>query len=184
MNLQPADPSHPSLRALAAGLALSCGLGIAAAAGPAAAWKEYNAAVEAYRSGDFAKADEAWQMLSTTELPDTLRGKVWFQSGNAAYRIGEHTVKGEPENALREWMRAREAFRVASARGPVRAEARLNLDLVERNLVRLNIDLATKLEATLFDDLSRADMAALNRVLAKIATRVETIDASAGDGEG
>lgn len=148
MNLQPAGPSHPSIRALAAGLALSCGLGIASAARPAEAWKEYNAAVEAYRSGDFAKADEAWQMLSTTELPDTLRGKVWFQSGNAAFRIGERTVKGEPENALREWMRAREAFRVASAKGPVRAEAKANLDLVERNLVRLNIDLATKLEAS------------------------------------
>ena len=115
-------------------------------AGSAETWKEYNAAVEAYRSGDFAKADEAWQTLSTTELPDELRGRVWFQSGNAAFRIGERTVKGEPENALREWMRAREAFRVASAKGPVRAEAKANLDLVERNLVRLNIDLATGVE--------------------------------------
>ena len=45
------------------------------------------------------------------------------------------------------------------------------------------VPLATRLESTLFDDLTRADMAALNRVLAKIATRVETIGASAEDGE-
>ena len=45
------------------------------------------------------------------------------------------------------------------------------------------VPLATRLESTLFDDLSRADMAALNRVLTKIATRVEMIGASAEDGE-
>lgn len=112
------------------------------------AWREYNAAIEAYRSGDFAKADEAWQRLSMLELPDTLRNKVWFQAGNSAFRIGERTLKGEPENSLRDWMRAREAFRVASANGPLREQAKLNLDLVERNLVRLNLDLSSKLEAS------------------------------------
>lgn len=45
------------------------------------------------------------------------------------------------------------------------------------------VPLATRLESTLFDDLSRADMAALNRVLTKIAARVEMIGASAEDGE-
>jgi DNA-binding MarR family transcriptional regulator len=36
------------------------------------------------------------------------------------------------------------------------------------------VPLAAKLEAALFDDLSRADVAALNRVLTKIITRLET----------
>ena len=45
------------------------------------------------------------------------------------------------------------------------------------------VPLAIKLEATLFDDLSRADMAALNRVLAKIATRVEMLDPAGEDKE-
>lgn len=112
------------------------------------AWKEYNAAIEAYRSGDFATADEAWQRLSMLEMPDELRSKVWFQAGNSAFRIGERTLKGEPENSLRDWMRAREAFRVAAARGPLRNEAKANLDLVERNVVRLNLDLSSKLETS------------------------------------
>ena len=36
------------------------------------------------------------------------------------------------------------------------------------------VPLAAKLEATLFSDLSRAEMAALDRILAKITTRLET----------
>lgn len=36
------------------------------------------------------------------------------------------------------------------------------------------VPLATRLEAMLFDDLSRADLNALNRVLAKVTTRLET----------
>lgn len=148
MSFQPSALWRSRVSAMAAGLVYFLGASAVAGAESAAAWKQYNAALEAYRSGDFAKADEAWQVLSTAELPDAIRGKVWFQSGNAAFRIGERTVKGEPENALREWMRAREAFRVAASKGPVQAEAKSNLDLVERNLVRLNLDLAARLEAS------------------------------------
>jgi DNA-binding MarR family transcriptional regulator len=36
------------------------------------------------------------------------------------------------------------------------------------------VPVAMRLEAMLFDDLSRTELAALNRVLAKIATRIET----------
>jgi DNA-binding MarR family transcriptional regulator len=38
------------------------------------------------------------------------------------------------------------------------------------------VPLATKLESCLFDDLSRAELAALDRVLAKVTTRLETSD--------
>ncbi len=147
----PIRSQGPAMHALTALLGISLVQASAAEPGTptaATAWREYNAAIEAYRAGDYAKADEAWQTLSIIELPDALRSKVWFQSGNAAFRIGERSVKGEPENALRDWMRAREAFRVATANGPVRTEAKLNLDLVEKNIVRLNLDLAAKLEAS------------------------------------
>jgi DNA-binding MarR family transcriptional regulator len=43
------------------------------------------------------------------------------------------------------------------------------------------VPLANRLESMVFDDLSRADLAALNRVLTKITTRLET---NVGDGHG
>ena len=54
---------------------------------PSDPWLMYNAGVAAYAAGDYAKADALWQQLSTTEMPDPLRGQVWLQIGNVSYRI-------------------------------------------------------------------------------------------------
>jgi len=46
------------------------------------------------------------------------------------------------------------------------------------------VPLAAKLEAALFGDLSRAEMAALKRILTKITTRLETTHGADGNGAG
>ena len=46
------------------------------------------------------------------------------------------------------------------------------------------VPLVVRMEAMLVDDLSRADLAAFNRVLTKITTRLETINGADPDGAG
>src|SRR5687767_11632381 len=41
----------------------------------------YNTAVAAYAAKDFAKADEFWQQLAATQMPEPLREHVWLQIG-------------------------------------------------------------------------------------------------------
>jgi tetratricopeptide (TPR) repeat protein len=108
-------------------------------AAPAAAspWSVYNAGVEAYAGQDYAAALERWQDLSLQSLPRGLRLPVWFQLGNAHFRVGEARENEAPEEAVELWRRSVEAYRSALAVRSGDAPTRHNLAVVERRLARL-----------------------------------------------
>ncbi len=110
--------------------------GDAAAAAPSP-WTNYNAAVLAYSRKDYAEALQRWQDLSLQPLPRGLRGPVWFQLGNAEFRLGEPLESNAPEQAAELWRRSCADYRVVLAATPRDAGARHNLALVERRLARL-----------------------------------------------
>jgi tetratricopeptide (TPR) repeat protein len=104
---------------------------------PPEPWAAYNAGVAAYARGDFTNALQRWEDLSIRHLPQRLRVPVWFQLGNAQFRLGEPLAAGAPEDAAEWWRRSREAYRAALAEQPRDPAARHNLALVERRLSRL-----------------------------------------------
>ncbi len=108
-------------------------------------WLLYNAGVAAYAAKDYAKADEAWQQLSTLEVPDALRAQVWLHLGNVSYRIVQPHIEKEPDIALARLEQSREAFRVALAFGKKNKVAEQNLRFVEAELEKIYARLAKRL---------------------------------------
>ncbi len=102
-----------------------------------AVWTNYNTAVLAYAQKDYAAALQRWQDLSLQPLPGRLRRQVWFQLGNAEFRLGEPLEATAPEQAAESWRRSCEDYRVVLTAGPRDADARHNLALVEQRLARL-----------------------------------------------
>ena len=60
----------------------------------------YNTAVAAYAAKDFAKADELWQQLAATQMPEPLREQVWLQIGNVSYRLVQGQIENAPDSAV------------------------------------------------------------------------------------
>lgn len=110
---------------------------LAADAPVAAVWESYNAGVRAYAAGDFTNALSRWQDLTLQPLPRGLRQPVWFQVGNAQFRLGEQCESASPEEAAELWRRAGEAYRSALRARPGDAAAQHNLDLASRRLSAL-----------------------------------------------
>src|SRR5215204_5977760 len=100
-------------------------------------WLTYNAAVAAYAAKDYARADELWQQLAATEVPDPLRAQVWLQIGNVSYRIVQPQIEKEPDTAVARLEQSREAFRVAIAFGKKNKTAEQNLRFVEAELEKI-----------------------------------------------
>jgi hypothetical protein len=122
------------------GLLLGQITGRADATAPAAApspWTNYNEGVQAYARHDYADALQRWQDLSLEPLPRGLRRQVWFQLGNAEFRLGEPLEANTPEQAAELWRRSSEDYRVVLTARPRDAATRHNLALVERRLARL-----------------------------------------------
>ncbi|HNQ88233.1 MAG TPA: VWA domain-containing protein [Verrucomicrobiota bacterium] len=130
-------------RAIAAAIALLAGAPLLAANAPAAAppepspWDVYNAGVDAYAQQDYLRAQEHWQDLALRTLPSRLRQPVWFQLGNAQFRLGEAGEPDRPEETAELWRRSLEAYRSALRIQPRNTATRHNHDLVERYLARL-----------------------------------------------
>ena len=123
---------------------LLCWLTPAFAAGAAPAtsasatpWTLYNAGVEAYAARDYAGALDRWQELTLEPLPRALRQPVWFQIGNAQFRLGEASEAAAPEDAAELWRRSVEAYRGALEFSPRHRATRHNLALVQERLARL-----------------------------------------------
>jgi len=131
-------PFQRTTRVARAGFALLvlCILSFAAR-GTESAWTIYNAGVEAYTQQDFAGALQRWQDLSIQPLPRRLQQPVWFQLGNAQFRLGEPLEANAPEQAAELWRRSREAYRSALQRAPRDANSLHNLALVDRRLAKL-----------------------------------------------
>ena len=105
----------------------------------------YNTAVAAYAAKDFGKADELWQQLATTQMPETLREQVWLQIGNVSYRLVQGQLDKSPDGAVARLEQSREAFRVALATNKKNKTAGQNLTVVEKELEKLYARLAQRL---------------------------------------
>jgi tetratricopeptide (TPR) repeat protein len=108
-------------------------------------WLLYDAGVAAYAAKDFAGADELWQQLAASPLPDKLRDQVWVQIGNVSYRLAQPKVEPEPDIALPRLEQSREAFRVAISFNKRNQVAADNLRFVESELEKLYARLAKQL---------------------------------------
>ena len=133
--------TRPGALAVAfAALLLGQVAGRADADAPAAApspWTNYNEGVLAYARRDYTAARQRWQDLSLEPLPRGLRRQVWFQLGNAEFRLGEPLEANTPEQAAELWRRSCEDYRVVLTAKPRDTATRHNLTLVERRLARL-----------------------------------------------
>lgn len=109
----------------------------AADAGSAGPWETYNAGVCAYAAGEYALALDRWESLSQASLPRRLRLPVWFQLGNAQFRVGEPYAGTAPEQAAELWRRSVAAYETALTVAPRDPSSRHNLDLVRRRLALL-----------------------------------------------
>jgi tetratricopeptide (TPR) repeat protein len=112
---------------------------------PTDPWLQYNAGVAAYAAKDFAKADELWQQLATTQLPEMLREQVWLQIGNVSYRLVQGQIEKSPDEAVPRLEQSREAFRVSLATNKKNKIAQQNLALVEKELEKIYARLAKRL---------------------------------------
>ena len=104
---------------------------------PISPWSAYNAGVQAYSRGDHAAAFQLWQDLSVQSLPRTLHQSVWFQLGNAQFRLGEPLEASAPEEAAELWRRSCEAYRTVLVAKPRENASIHNLALVTRRLATL-----------------------------------------------
>jgi tetratricopeptide (TPR) repeat protein len=112
---------------------------------PGDPWLLYNAGVAAYAAKDFAKADDLWQQLASTQMPDGLREQAWLQIGNVSYRLVQPQIETEPDTAVGRLEQSREAFRVALAFNKKNKIAAQNLRLVETELEKVYARLAKRL---------------------------------------
>ncbi len=108
-------------------------------------WLIYNRGVAAYALKDFNKADELWQQVAATQMPEALREHVWTQIGNVAFRIVEPSIEKQPDTAVARLEQSREAFRVAIAFNKKNETAGKNLRVVEKRLEEIYARLAKRL---------------------------------------
>jgi tetratricopeptide (TPR) repeat protein len=107
-------------------------------------WQAYNEGVQGYARGDYSSALKSWQDLTVQGVPKALRSSVWFQLGNAQFRLGEPIIVERPEETVELWRRSREAYRTVLASRPRDQSAKHNLALVENRLAHLLHRLGTE----------------------------------------
>ena len=112
---------------------------------PGDPWLLYDAGVAAYAAKDFAKADETWQQLASSALPEGLPEQVWLQIGNVSYRLVQPRIESEPDATVARLEQSREAFRVTLAFNKRNKTAAQNLVLVESELEKVYARLAKQL---------------------------------------
>ena len=96
----------------------------------------YNQGTEAYAAGDFRNAaDVLRSSLGTTDL--SLQNRVYYNLGNALYRLGQSTQTGEVEATLKSWEEAIKAYQDAATLNPDDRDARFNQEVVKRKLEEL-----------------------------------------------
>jgi hypothetical protein len=92
--------------------------------------------VAAYKSGDFAKANEALRRSLRTDHLD-LQENTYYDLGNVLYRMGQQTLPDVPEQTKEQWQQAIALYESALKLAPKDADAIYNRDLVKRKLAEL-----------------------------------------------
>jgi Ca-activated chloride channel homolog len=95
---------------------------------------QFNLGAAAYRAGDFAAANTAFNnALKTREIP--LQQSAYYNLGNALFRQGEKVVATDPQSTIATWQQSLGAFDTALQLKPSDADARFN-----RNVVKTRLD--------------------------------------------
>jgi Ca-activated chloride channel family protein len=94
----------------------------------------FNAGTAAFRAGDYGKAAEHLQ--SALLAPDLkLQQGAWYNMGNTQFRLGEDAKELEDKERL--WTQSTNSFDSALKLHPQDADARANLEFVQRKLEEL-----------------------------------------------
>lgn len=103
---------------------------------PAKAELHFNLGDAAYRNGEFATAEKAFQSaLQTEQLP--VQQSAYYNLGNAQYRSGQQVEKSNPQQTIKHWESAVQSYDAALQLQPQDADAKYNRDLVQRKLEQL-----------------------------------------------
>jgi Ca-activated chloride channel family protein len=94
----------------------------------------YNAGTTAYRAGDFARATNELSTATLASDPKLLEN-VYYNLGNASYRLGEHAP--DPSETIGHWKEALARYDSALKLNAKDADARFNRDLVAKKLEEL-----------------------------------------------
>lgn len=95
---------------------------------------QFNLGASAYRTGDYKTAASAFLKAAKTAKTPELPPKALYNLGNALYRVGESTEKMNPDETIKTWEQAIQAYDQALKRKPEDADAKFNRDFVQRKL--------------------------------------------------
>ncbi len=97
---------------------------------------QFNLGAAAYKTKDYKTAATALKKtLKTTELP--LQNLAYYNLGNTLYRMGQGTEKSKPQNTIKKWQAAIEAYGGALNLTPKDEDARFNQEFVKKKLEEL-----------------------------------------------
>ena len=108
----------------------------AAAAHPDDAPLQYDLGAAAYKSGEFDTALPAFQKALGSDDP-ALQQQSYYNIGNTQYRIGQKTAKSSPQDTIKQWQQAVEAYDGALKLKPDDGDAKFNRDYVQKKLDEL-----------------------------------------------
>jgi len=108
----------------------------AAAQHPDNAPLQYDLGASAYKSGEFDTALPAFQKALGTDDP-ALQQQSYYNIGNTQYRIGQKTEKKSPQDTIKQWQQAVQAYDGALKLKPDDADAKFNRDFVQKKLEEL-----------------------------------------------
>ena len=92
----------------------------------------YGRASAAYRLGEFREAAASWAVSARTAGSRDRQAEAWYNAGNGRYRIAEQADAARPEDAIRFWDSAVEAYRQALLRDSDDRDTKHNLELALR----------------------------------------------------
>lgn len=97
---------------------------------------QFNLGVAAYKTKDYKTAATALKKtLTTAELP--LQNLAYYNLGNTLYRMGQGTEKSKPQDTIKKWQAAIEAYGGALNLTPKDEDARFNQEFVKKKLKEL-----------------------------------------------
>jgi len=108
----------------------------AAAQHPDVAPLQYDLGAAAYKSGEFDAALPAFQKALSTDDP-ALQQQSYYNIGNTQYRIGQKTEKKSPQETIKQWQQAVQAYDGALKLKPDDGDAKFNRDFVQKKLDEL-----------------------------------------------
>jgi Ca-activated chloride channel family protein len=102
----------------------------------------YNSGTAAYRAGQFSQAVQAFQQSITHDPSNDAerlsdQQDAYYNLGNALYRAGQKTAKGDTKETLKKWNEAVNAYETALQLRADDADSKYNRDLVKRKIAAL-----------------------------------------------